>query len=140
MAAAGAEPPRLCWGALGRPVWESRCGERGGMASWAHAGAPGLEDGLYEIAFQFRLRLSSSSRSVGQFGDSLELTQKGEENSNLAWFEAQSRPSAPASFIFAPSCLTFIHFLLNLKSNCQCGRESQSKIHHLSLKTASRRT
>lgn len=51
---------------------------------------------------------------MGQFGDSFELAQKGKKN--LVWLEVQSRPEAPATFIFAPSCLTFIHFLLILNS------------------------
>lgn len=44
------------------------------------------------------------------FGDTLVLVQKGEEDTKLGWLEAQSSPSAAASFIFTASCLAFIHF------------------------------
>lgn len=47
---------------------------------------------------------------MGPFGDTLELVQKGEEDSKLRWLEGQSSPSAPASFIFTASRLAFIHF------------------------------
>lgn len=50
----------------------------------------GLGDGLYSIAFQFRFELNSGSRSVGQFGDLFELTQKRKKN--LVLLEVQSRP------------------------------------------------
>lgn len=69
---------------FGRAPWgEGATREQLGTRSWARRW-------LYQIAFQFRFNLNSGSRSVGQFGDSFELAQKGKKN--LMWLEVQSRP------------------------------------------------